>query len=310
LYAKGANISDDTVFAKKVNVFGTRIDKDVVASEDLIAESLTIAKNADVIVSVVGEASEMSGESASRSSISIPENQQKLLKELKKLGKPLVLVIMSGRPLDLSWEMENADAILFVYHGGQEVGNAVADVLFGDVNPSGKLTNSFPRNVGQIPVYYNHLKTGRPQPTDNFEKFRSNYLDVENSPLIPFGYGLSYTSFSYSEIILSTASLNTTGKIKATVTVTNTGNYDGEEVVQLYIRDMVGSIARPVKELKAFQKIMFKKGESKEISFTIGVEDLKFYNSDLKFVAEPGDFKIFIGSNSDDVKETTFKLVK
>ena len=173
---------------------------------------------------------------------------------------------MSGRPLDLNWEMENADALLFVYHGGQEVGNAIADVLYGDVNPSGKLTNSFPRNVGQIPVYYNHLKTGRPQATDKFEKFRSNYLDVENSPLIPFGYGLSYSSFSYSDIKLSAASLNTTGKIKATVTVTNTGNYDGEEVVQLYTRDMVGSIARPVQELKGFQKIMFKKGESKEVS--------------------------------------------
>ncbi len=190
------------------------------------------------------------------------------------------------------------------------MGNALADVLFGDYNPSGKLTNSFPRNVGQIPVYYNHLKTGRPQATDKFDKFKSNYLDVENSPLLPFGYGLSYTSFSYSDIKLSAASLNTTGKIVATVTVTNTGNYDGEEVVQLYIRDLVGSIARPVKELKGFQKIMFKKGESKEISFTIGVEDLKFYNSDLKFVAEPGDFKLFIGGNSRDVKETNFKLVK
>ncbi|MBK7290263.1 MAG: beta-glucosidase BglX [Chitinophagaceae bacterium] len=310
LYAKGANISDDTLFAKKVNVFGTRIDIDKRSALEMMDEAVAVAKQSDVIVAVVGEASEMSGESASRSSITIPQNQKKLLKELKKMGKPLVLVIMSGRPLDLNWEMENADALLFVYHGGQEVGNAIADVLYGDVNPSGKLTNSFPRNVGQIPVYYNHLKTGRPQATDKFEKFRSNYLDVENSPLIPFGYGLSYSSFSYSDIKLSAASLNTTGKIKATVTVTNTGNYDGEEVVQLYTRDMVGSIARPVQELKGFQKIMFKKGESKEVSFTIGVEDLGFYNSDLKFVTEPGEFKLFIGGNSKDVKETTFKLVK
>jgi len=310
LYAKGSNISDDTLFAKKVNVFGTRIDIDKRSAQEMMDEAIAVAKQSDVIVAVVGEASEMSGESSSRSSLNIPKSQQKLLQELKMTGKPLVLVIMSGRPLDLNWEMENADAVLFVYHGGQEVGNAIADVLFGDVNPSGKLTNSFPRNVGQIPIYYNHLNTGRPQPTDKFEKFKSNYLDVENSPLLPFGYGLSYSSFSYSDIKLSAASLNTTGKIKATITVTNTGDYDGEEIIQLYTRDMVGSIARPVKELKGFQKIMFKKGESKEVSFTIGVEDLKFYNSDLKFVAEPGDFKLFIGGNSKDVKETTFKLVK
>jgi len=310
LYAKAANISDDTIFAKKVNVFGTRIDIDNRSAQEMMDEAIAVAKQSDVIVAVVGEASEMSGESSSRSTLNIPKSQQKLLQELKKIGKPLVLVIMSGRPLDLNWEMENADAVLFVYHGGQEVGNAIADVLFGDVNPSGKLTNSFPRNVGQIPVYYNHLNTSHPQPTDKFEKFKGNYLDVENSPLIPFGFGLSYSSFNYSDIKLSAASLNTTGKIKATVTVTNTGDYDGEEVIQLYTRDMVGSIARPVKELKGFQKIMFKKGESKEVSFTIGVEDLKFYNSNLKFVAEPGDFKLFIGGNSKDVKETTFKLVK
>ncbi|MBK6991713.1 MAG: glycoside hydrolase family 3 C-terminal domain-containing protein [Chitinophagaceae bacterium] len=253
LYAKAANISDDTIFAKKVNVFGTRIDIDNRSAQEMMDEAIAVAKQSDVIVAVVGEASEMSGESSSRSTLNIPKSQQKLLQELKKIGKPLVLVIMSGRPLDLNWEMENED---------------------------------------------------------KFEKFKGNYLDVENSPLIPFGFGLSYSSFNYSDIKLSAASLNTTGKIKATVTVTNTGDYDGEEVIQLYTRDMVGSIARPVKELKGFQKIMFKKGESKEVSFTIGVEDLKFYNSNLKFVAEPGDFKLFIGGNSKDVKETTFKLVK
>jgi beta-glucosidase len=257
---------------------------------------------------VIGEASEMSGESSSRTSLSIPESQMRLLKELKKTGKPLVLVIFSGRPLVLNWEMENADAVLFAYHAGQEAGNSIADVLFGQYNPSGKLTNSFPRNVGQVPIFYNHLNTGRPNPGDKFEKFRSNYLDVENSPLIPFGYGLSYTRFSYGDIRLSSADLTRTGKITATITVSNTGNYDGEEVVQLYIRDMVASISRPVKELKAFQKVMIRKGESKEVSFTLSATDLQFYNSDLKFVAEAGDFKLFIGGNSRDVKETAFKL--
>jgi beta-glucosidase len=309
-YAKGANISDDTTFAKKVNVFGTRIDIDKRSAKEMMDEAIEAANKSDIIVAVIGEASEMTGESANRTEINIPISQIRLLKELKKTGKPLVLVIMSGRPLSLNWEMENADAILFTWHAGQEAGNAIADVLFGDYNPSGKLTTSFPRNVGQIPVYYNHLNTGRPNAGDKFQKFRSNYLDVENSPLIPFGFGLSYSSFSYSDIKLSTASLNTTGKIIATVTVTNNGDYDGEEVVQLYIRDLVASISRPVKELKGFQKIKFKKGETKEVSFTIGVEELKFYNSELKYVAESGDFKLFIGGNSRDVKETGFKLVK
>jgi beta-glucosidase len=215
---------------------------------------------------------------------------------------------MSGRPLTLNWENENANSILFTWHAGHETGNAIADVLFGNYDPSGKLTTSFPRAVGQIPVYYNFLNTGRPNGGDEFQKFHSNYLDVENSPLFPFGYGLSYTSFSYGDLKLSNNSLNRKGKITATVKVTNSGNYDGEEVVQLYIRDMVASIARPVKELKGFQKIFLKKGESKEISFIISIDDLKFYNSALKYVAEPGDFKILIGTNSQQVKEGMFKF--
>ena len=310
LFAKGANISDDTAFAKKVNVFGTRIDIDKRPAKEMIDEATSIANRSDVIVAVVGEASEMSGESASRTHLNIPESQLNLLRELKKTGKPLVLVIMSGRPLTLNWESENADAILFTWHAGQEAGNAIADVLFGNYNPSGKLVNSFPRNVGQVPIYYNHLMTGRPNAGDNFQKFRSNYLDIPNSPLFPFGFGLSYTSFSYSDIKLSTNSMNSTGRTMATVTITNTGNFDGEEVVQLYIRDMVGSIARPVKELKGFQKIMIRKGERKDVSFSITINDLKFYNSNLQYVAEPGDFKIFIGGNSRDVKEADFKLTK
>ncbi len=302
LYAKGANISDDTAFAKKINVFGTRIDIDKRSPKEMIDEAVAIANRSDVIVAVVGEASEMSGESASRSHINIPASQVNLLKELKKTGKPLVLVIMSGRPLTLNWEKENANAILFTWHAGHEAGNAIADVLFGGYNPSGKLTTSFPRNVGQVPIYYNHLNTGRPNPGDNFQKFRSNYLDVENSPLFPFGYGLSYTSFSYGDLKLSSNSLKGNQTLTASITVTNTGKYAGKEAVQLYIRDPVASIARPVKELKGFQLIELKPGESRTISFNITTADLKFYNTDLQYAWEPGEFSIMIGGNSEDVK--------
>ena len=316
LYAKGANISDDSNFAKKINVFGTRIDIDKRSSHEMIDEALSVAGRSDVIVAVIGEASEMTGESSSRSSLNIPESQQNLLKELKKTGKPLVLVIMAGRPLILEWEAKIADAILYVWHAGQEAGNAVSDVLFGKYNPSGKLTTSFPRNVGQIPVYYNHLNTGRPNEGDEFHKFSSNYLDVENSPLYPFGFGMSYTSFAYSDIRLSNRSMQKNGNIMASVDVTNTGNYDGEEIVQLYIRDMVGSIARPVEELKGFQKIMLKKGETKQVSFQLTQKDLSYYiiepngTGKPRFIAEAGDFKVFIGGNSRDLKAADFKLVQ
>jgi beta-glucosidase len=215
---------------------------------------------------------------------------------------------MSGRPLVLTGVVGKAGAVLQAWFPGHEAGNAIADVLYGDYNPSGKTTISFPRNVGQIPVYYNHKNTGRPQPEKGYEKFTSGYLDVENDPLYPFGYGLSYTKFSYGDIKLSEPSITKNGKITATITVSNTGPYDGEEIVQLYIRDLVGSVTRPVKELKGFQKILLKKGESRQVSFTISINDLKFYNSDLKWVAEPGDFKLFIGGSSKDVKEAAFTL--
>ncbi|HMT97624.1 MAG TPA: glycoside hydrolase family 3 C-terminal domain-containing protein, partial [Ferruginibacter sp.] len=212
-------------------------------------------------------------------------------------------------PLTIKWESENIPAILNVWFGGSEAGYAIADVLFGDVVPSGKLTSTFPQNIGQVPIYYAHKNTGRPLPEGKwFEKFRSNYLDVSNDPLYPFGYGLSYTTFSYSDVKLSSNKMSKSGKIMASVTVTNTGMLEGKEVVQLYIRDLVGSITRPVKELKGFQKINLKPGESKEVSFTITDEMLKFYNSDLKFVSEPGAFKVFIGGNSRDVKEASFQL--
>jgi beta-glucosidase len=303
LYAKGANISDDSIFAKKINVFGNRIDIDKTSPQMLIDQAISVASKSDVVVAVIGEASEMSGESSSRTDLSIPESQIKLIQALKKTGKPLVLVIMSGRPLTLVQENQLADAILFTWHAGHEAGNAIADVLFGVYNPSGKLTTSFPRNVGQIPVHYNHLNTGRPNNGDLFQKFKSNFLDVENSPLFPFGYGLSYTRFDYKDIRLNKITINTNESVIASVMVSNTGNYDGEEVVQLYIRDMVASISRPVKELKKFQKIFLKKGETKEIQFKLDSNDFKFYNSELKWVIEPGKFNIFIGTNSNDVQE-------
>jgi beta-glucosidase len=307
IYEKGANISDDTTLQKRANVFGERISVDPRSPQQMINDALAAANKSDLIVAVLGEASEMSGEAASRSDISLPESQRNLLNALSKTGKPVVVVIMSGRPLVLTNDVDKTSAILQAWFPGHEAGNAIADVLFGNYNPSGKTTISFPRNVGQIPVYYNHKNTGRPQP-GQYQKFTSGYLDVPNEPLFPFGFGLSYTQFSYSDINLSSTNITPAGRITATITVTNTGNYDGEEVIQLYIRDLVGSVTRPVKELKGFRKIFLKKGESRQVSFTIGVNDLKFYNSNLHWVAEPGDFRLFIGGNSRDVKETGFTL--
>jgi beta-glucosidase len=252
----------------------------------------------------------MSGESSSRTNIEIPDVQKRLLAALVKTGKPVVLVLFTGRPLAIKWESENVPAILNVWFGGSQAANAIADVLFGNVNPSGKLPMTFPQNVGQVPIYYSHKNTGRPLATGGwFSKFRSGYLDVSNDPLYPFGFGLSYTTFSYSDIKLSATSFKPGQSIMAKVTVTNTGSLEGKETVQLYTRDLVGSSTRPVKELKGFQKISLKPGESKDVTFTVKEDDLKFYNSNLKYVAEPGDFKLFIGSNSRDVKETQFKLL-
>ncbi|MDB5202698.1 MAG: beta-D-glucoside glucohydrolase [Ferruginibacter sp.] len=310
LVAKGSNLDADSNFEKRATMFGRTLPRDNKTAEELRNEALGIAAQADVIVATLGESSEMSGESSSRTNLEIPQTQRDLLMALVKTGKPVVLVLFTGRPLVLSWEKANVPAILNVWFGGSEAGNAIADVLFGDVNPSGKLTTTFPQNVGQIPIYYSHKNTGRPLGEGKwFEKFRSNYLDVSNDPLFPFGFGLSYTSFDYSAVQLSSSTLSSTGSITATVTIKNTGSRDGSETVQLYTRDLVGSITRPVKELKGFQKIFLKAGESRKVSFTLTVNDLRFYNADLKYVAEPGDFKLFIGGNSRDVKEASFKLL-
>jgi beta-glucosidase len=309
IYAQGSTFEADSNLEKRGTMFGRALKKDNRTAAEMLNEAVQAAGQADIIVAALGEASEMTGESSSRTNLDIPQIQKELLAALLKTGKPVVLVLFTGRPLTLTWEDKNVPAILNVWFGGSEAGNAIADVLFGDVNPSGKLTTTFPQNIGQLPIYYSHKNTGRPLPEGKwFEKFRSNYLDVSNDPLYPFGYGLSYTSFVYSDLKLSNASMNTSGKITATINVKNTGKYEGKEVVQLYIRDLVGSITRPVKELKGFQKISLKPGESRTVSFTITVNDLKFYNSDLKYVAEPGDFKVFIGANSRDVTEASFKL--
>ncbi len=308
LYAKGCNLIDDSSLIKKLNPHDAQLTTDASTPQQLIDEAVATANQSDVIVAVLGEAFGMTGEAASRSEIGLLKNQMNLLKALKATGKPIVLVLMNGRPLTLSWEDGNMDAILETWFGGTMAGPAIADVLFGDANPSGKITMTFPRNVGQIPIYYNHKNTGRPFNPD--QKYTSKYLDVSNTPLYPFGYGLSYTTFNYSDISLSNTILQRSGKVTASVNITNTGTRSGKETVQLYIRDMVGSITRPVKELKGFQQITLQPGETKKVSFTISVEDCKFYNSDLKYLYEPGDFKVFIGTNSEAVKEADFKALK
>jgi beta-glucosidase len=309
LYAKGANISDDTVLVKHTNVFGPEIEPESRTPEALLSEALSAAEKSDVIVAVLGEAADMTGESASRADISIPESQENLLKALVKTGKPVVLVLFNGRPLTLEWENQHVNAILDTWFGGTEAGNAIADVLFGDYNPSGKLTMSFPVSTGQIPVYYNAKNTGRPYDGTGNPKFKSDYLDIPNDPLYPFGYGLSYTQFSYSGLSLDHPTISPAHPVQVKLTVSNTGNEEGEETVQLYIRDLVASVTQPVKELKKFRKIFLKKGESKEVSFSLTTDDLKFVNSDLRWVYEPGDFKVFVGGNSRDVMEAGLKLV-
>jgi beta-glucosidase len=309
LQARGANIYSDPVMDANAAMFGKTTGRDNRSDEELLFEAVRVAKDADVIVAALGESAEMSGESSSRSQIDIPENQRNLLKALVKTGKPVVLVLFTGRPLVLTWENENVDAILNVWFAGTEAGNAIADALYGKVNPSGKLSMSFPRNEGQIPVYYNHKNTGRPHSgKPGYEKFRSNYLDVTNEPLFPFGYGLSYTTFEYGDIKLDKTSITESQQIKVSVEVKNTGSYDGEEVVQLYIRDKVGTNTRPVKELKDFKKVLIKKGESRTVEFTVRVDNLKYYTNELQYIAEKGVFEAMIGGDSDRVKKVEFVL--
>lgn len=308
LYAQGSNICRDSVLQADGSFY-----RSIPRGDDarMKQDALAIAQKADVIVCAMGELQEMSGECASRSDLELFDVQRELLEELLKLNKPLVLLNFAGRPTVMTWEQQHVPAILNVWFAGSETGDAICDVLFGDKSPSGKLTMSMPQNMGQIPVYYNHLNTGRPveEYTQKFVKFQSNYLDVRNEPLYPFGYGLSYTSFEYSDITLSSEQMLADGSITASVTVKNTGNYDADEVVQLYIRDIVGSISRPVKELKGFQRIHLKVGESQDVTFTITPDLLKFYDYNLNYVLEEGTFIIMIGSNSRDVKKKTITIL-
>jgi beta-glucosidase len=311
VYSRGSNLDADSLFEIRAGMFGKAFPRDHRPAGEMIREALNAAAGADVIVAALGESAEMSGESSSRSNIEIPQVQQDLLKALLKTGKPVVLVLFTGRPLAIKWENDEVPAILNVWFGGSEAGHAIADVLFGDVNPSGKLTTTWPQNIGQVPLYYNHMNTGRPLPEGGwFQKFRSNYMDVSNDPVYPFGYGLSYTHFTYSNLTLSKTSLKGNEVLKAAVTVANDGAKDGKEIVQLYIRDLVGSITRPVKELKGFQKITLKAGESRKVEFTITPEDLKFYNNDLKYDWEAGEFEIMAGSNSRDVQMVKINWTK
>ncbi|MFA8437165.1 MAG: beta-glucosidase BglX [Marinifilaceae bacterium] len=306
LHAKGSYFTTDPFLLNR-----NKKEKDfIVQTEEegqrMLEEAKQTAAKADVIVAVLGEPRAWSGEAASRADISIPQCQRNLLETMLATGKPVVLVLANGRPLTLTWEDQNVDAILETWHLGTEAGNAVGDVLFGDYNPSGKITATFPRCVGQIPIYYNHKNTGRPIVEEY--KFTSKYLDVPNEPLYPFGYGLSYTTFEYSDIKLDNPSMGLNDTITASVTVKNIGKYDGEEVVQLYIRDLAASVSRPVKELKGYKKIKLKAGASATVDFKITYKELAFFQPDLTYGVEAGDFKVFIGTNSSDVKEATFLL--
>ncbi len=304
LYAKGSNVYYDAEMEKgAVGIRPLERGND----QQLLAEALRTAARADVIVAAVGECAEMSGESPSRTNLEIPDAQQDLLKALVKTGKPVVLLLFTGRPLVLNWESEHIPSILNVWFGGSETGDAVADVLFGKAVPCGKLTTTFPRSVGQLPLFYNHLNTGRPDPDNRvFNRYASNYLDESNEPLYPFGYGLSYTDFVYGDLQLSSETLPKNGNLTVSVTVTNKGNHDGYETVQLYLRDIYAEVARPVKELKGFDRIFLKKGESREVKFVLTEDDLKFYNSGLQYIYEPGEFDVMIGTNSRDVQTKRF----
>ena len=308
VYAKGSNLVSDAALEERAGMFGKSLGRDSRSDAEMISEALEASKDADVIVAALGESAEMSGESSSRSKIDLPDVQLALLKALLKTGKPVVLLLLTGRPLAIKWETENVPAILNIWFGGSETGYAAADVLFGDVNPSAKLTSTWPQNEGQLPMYYAHKNTGRPLEQGKwFSKFKSNYLDVSNDPVYPFGYGLSYTTFNYSAMQLSSTSLKGNQVLTASITVKNTGKVDGAEVVQLYIRDVVGSNARPVKELKGFQKIPLKAGEQKTVSFRITPNDLKYYiqqqgSGSIKYDWEAGAFEVMIGASSENLQ--------
>ena len=286
IYAKGCNIND--------------------SSRAGFSEAVEAALGADVVVLSVGEARDMSGEAKSRSSIQLPGVQEELIKAIHATGKPVIVLVNAGRPLVFNWTADNVPAILYTWWLGTEAGNAIADVLFGEYNPSAKLPVTFPRSEGQIPIYYNHYNTGRPAKNEYDLNYVSAYIDLPNSPRYPFGYGLSYTQFSYSDLVIGSKTIRKDRPLTISVKIKNTGRYDGRETVQLYVRDKVASVVRPVKELKGFQQVALKAGETKIISFDLTIEDLKFYNQTLRFIAEPGEFELMVGGNSRDVLSASF----
>lgn len=309
LYAKGSNLVSDAKYEDRATIFSNKLGRDNRSDADLLKEALDVASRADVIIATLGESEAMSGESASRSQLEMLDSQHELLQALLKTGKPVVLVLFTGRPVVLTWEKANVPAILNVWFGGTETALAIGDILFGDVNPSGKLTTSFPQTVGQLPYSYNHLNTGRPMDKNSwFQKFHTGYLDVSNDMLYPFGYGLSYTTYKYGPMSLSSSTMNNNDSITASVTVQNTGKCDGDEIVQMYIKDVVATSSRPVKELKGFKRIHLNVGESKTVKFSITPDLLKYYNNKLQYVAEPGEFQVMIGPNSEDFQIQSFKL--
>lgn len=272
------------------------------SSEQEIADAVAVAAKADVVVMALGESFDMSGESKSRANIELPGNQEALFEAVCKTGRPIIVTLMGGRPQIFNQIADKAQAILYTWWLGSEAGNAIADVIFGHYNPSGKLPISFPRSMGQIPIFYSQTNTGRPYNNEPNKLYLSTYIDEQNSPRYAFGYGLSYTSFSYSDLKLDKASMDKKDSIRITFKLTNTGKYPGEEVVQLYLRDEVANVVRPLKELKDFTKIKLNPGESRLIHFTIAKDKLSFYNSQLNWIAEPGTFRVMIGSASDDIR--------
>jgi len=311
IYSRGSNLDYDPKFEGLATMFGKSLNRDNRPAEQMIADAVMAARGADVVVAAVGESAEMSGECSSLTNLELRQAQKDLLKALKATGKPLVIVLFAGRSMTIAEEAREYPCILNVWYPGSEAGYAIADVLFGDVNPSGKLTTTWPQNLGQVPLFYNHKNTGRPLPEGKwFEKFKTNYLDVTNDPLYPFGFGLSYTTFTYGALQVSSKTLKGNQTLQASVQVTNSGSLAGKEVVQLYIRDVIGSTTRPVKELKGFEKVELKPGETKTVTFKITPGQLKFYNYDLKYDWEPGDFEIMIGGNSRDVQRVTVNWQK
>jgi len=311
LHARGANITNDPVLAQRLNFAGEKVDIDPRPPADMIAEALSCAEQADVIVAVVGEAQEMSGEAACRADIGIPADQRPLLEALATTGKPLVLVVITGRPLVLTWEQAHADAILLMWFGGTEAGHGAADVLFGQHNPSGRLAVTFPYHVGQVPIYYAHKNTGRPYGGDMLDKFKSRYLDIPNDPLWPFGFGLSYTTFDYGTLRLNkTALQGEEDRLQATIAVTNTGHVAGTETVQLYLTDPVASVTRAVLDLRGFQKVHLAPGETADVTFSITSAALRFFNADLQHVWEAGEFIIHAGPHVAALKSAAVQWMR